>query len=291
MTPTLSICIPAYNGEGFLGRAIESALAQDFAGFELVIGDDGSTDRTVDLARSYRDARVRVLAFEENLGLAGNWNRTIQACRGAYIKYLAQDDLLCAGALQSFAEATTRFPNQGFFFCANEQIDGRGNHLRWRQPPSRPGVQSPSQLVAMLFVHGNQVGGPTNTLVRPEVFSEVGWFDPRCKYALDWVMWLQIAHRYGGVYLHDHLVRIREHEGSETRRLSKLDTTWDDGIEALRVLRQREPALHWWLNYARARQLAGLPRYAVRLMLVEGVLPLPALRHARNLLRGGLWYW
>jgi hypothetical protein len=64
-------------------------------------------------------------------------------------------------------------------------------------------------MLAMLFVRGNQVGGPTNTLVKSEVFSEVGWFDPRSKYPLDWVMWVQIARRDGGVYVGESLVRIR----------------------------------------------------------------------------------
>jgi glycosyltransferase involved in cell wall biosynthesis len=93
MNPAISICMPVYCGQTYLARALESALIQDFGDFELVVGDDASRDGTVDLAHSFKDSRVKVLAFRENLGLAGNWNRTIHACRGRYVKYLAQDDI------------------------------------------------------------------------------------------------------------------------------------------------------------------------------------------------------
>jgi hypothetical protein len=282
--------MPVYNGSRYIGQAIESALGQAFGDFELVVGDDGSTDGTVDLARSYGDPRVRVLAFETNLGLAGNWNRTIQACHGRYVKYLAQDDLLSPGALRVFMDATTRFPDHHFFFCANEQIDENGKHLRFRRPSCAVGPRTPAQMLAMLFLSGRQVGGPTNTLVRAGVFPEVGWFDPSCKYSLDWVMWVQIARRCGGVCLGESLVQIREHEGSETRRLTKLDAAWWDSYEALRVLRRREPSLRWWLNLGRLVKLGSLPRYAAEITLKEKVIPLRVLQHARNMLRDGLWW-
>jgi glycosyltransferase involved in cell wall biosynthesis len=281
--------MPVYNGKRYLGQAIDSVLGQDFDDFELVIGDDGSGDGTVDLARAYGDRRVRVLAFGTNVGLAGNWNRTIQACRGRYIKYLAQDDLLFPGALRAFMNAAARFPDHHFFFCANEQIDEDGARLRFRRPSCPVGPRSPAQMLGMLL-RGNPVGGPTNTLVRSEVFPEVGWFDPSCKYSLDWVMWVQIARRYGGVFLDESLVQVREHEESETRRLAKSGATWWDGYEALRVLRRREPTLRWWLNFARLVKLGSLPRYAVKAMLEEQTIPVGVVQHVRNVLRDGLWW-
>jgi glycosyltransferase involved in cell wall biosynthesis len=282
--------MPVYNGEAYLRQAMESVLAQEFGDFELVVGDDASRDGTLDIVHSFKDGRIRVLSFADNLGLAGNWNRTIQSCRGNFVKYLAQDDLFCPGALRAFFQATTRFSAQSFFFCANEQIDSRGNHLRWRRASCQAGPQSPAQLLALIFLRGNQIGGPTNTLVRSGVFAEVGWFDPRCKYSLDWVMWTQIARRHGGVHIDEPLVRIREHEGSETRRLARLDASWWDSYEALRVLRQRDPELVRWLNLARGLKAASLPRYAARLLLKERVLPLRALQHARRMLHDGLWW-
>ncbi|MFT5050479.1 MAG: glycosyltransferase involved in cell wall biosynthesis [Chlamydiales bacterium] len=84
----------AYNHEKWIGQAIESVLAQDFEDFEIVIGDDASTDRTLAIVQEYaaKDARVRPLPSEKNLGGRPNFKRTHGACRGDFINVLDGDD-------------------------------------------------------------------------------------------------------------------------------------------------------------------------------------------------------
>lgn len=294
MTPALSICLPVYNGERYLQAAIESALQQGFGDFELVICDDASTDHTVELCRSIKDPRLRLIEAHENLGLAGNWNRCIAACRGALLKYLAQDDLLLPGALESFLFHQSLYPDQSFFFCSNEQIDEDGATVRFRKPPLAHPLQSPDQLLRLLFEHGNQIGGPTNTLIRTAAIEEVGWFDARSSYSLDWVLWVQLARRFGGVYLDRPLVQIREHRGSETSRLARGDAgsgdlRWWDGYRALQILRDREPSLGPWLRRARHDFLLGMPRHALREAVRTRGLPPGLFGRALELLRDSGW--
>ena len=94
--PLVSVLIPVYNGEPYLVECIESILAQDFADYELLISDDGSTDGSPAIIRRYaeRDGRVRWWRNPKNLGIGGNFNACLKAARGEYIKYVLQDDKL-----------------------------------------------------------------------------------------------------------------------------------------------------------------------------------------------------
>ena len=98
--PRVSIGLPVYNGQNYLAAAIDSLLAQSFADFELIISDNGSTDRTPEICRQYaaRDKRIRYYREAENRGLAWNFNRTFKLARGEYFKWQAHDDL-CAPTL------------------------------------------------------------------------------------------------------------------------------------------------------------------------------------------------
>ncbi len=94
-SPRLSIGLPVYNGEEFLGRALDSLLAQTFSDFEIVIGDNASTDRTPEICQSYarRDPRLRYVRNQRNLGAVANWNRVFELSTAPLFKWAAHDDL------------------------------------------------------------------------------------------------------------------------------------------------------------------------------------------------------
>ena len=95
-TPKVSLGLPVYNGENFIAQAIESILAQTFTDFELIITDNGSTDRTPKICEAYaaRDRRVAYSRNPENLGAAPNFNRAFALSSGRYFKWVAHDDLI-----------------------------------------------------------------------------------------------------------------------------------------------------------------------------------------------------
>lgn len=94
--PLVSVCIPTYNNEDTIEETVSSVLRQTWKNLELVIVDDGSSDRTYELVTELaaEDKRIRLYRNGENLGMAGNWNRCLSLCRGDYLKLLCGDDLI-----------------------------------------------------------------------------------------------------------------------------------------------------------------------------------------------------
>ena len=93
MEPAITVLMPVFNGERFLGEAIESILNQTFADFELLIIDDGSTDKTIDIINSYNDDRIRLIKNEKNLGISRSLNKGIDLARAGLIARMDADDI------------------------------------------------------------------------------------------------------------------------------------------------------------------------------------------------------
>lgn len=93
--PRVSIGLPVYNGERYLAQAIDSLLAQTFQDFELIISDNGSSDATEAICKTYaeRDSRVRYYRNPYNMGVAANFTRVFELSRGDYFKWASHDDL------------------------------------------------------------------------------------------------------------------------------------------------------------------------------------------------------
>jgi glycosyltransferase involved in cell wall biosynthesis len=113
-TPPVSIGLPVRDGERFLAEAIDSILAQTFPDFELVISDNASSDRTLQICEAYaaRDGRVRFYRQERNIGAARNFNLVFERSGGKYFKWAAHDDLIhptylarCVAALEADPDA------------------------------------------------------------------------------------------------------------------------------------------------------------------------------------------
>ena len=92
-TPRVSVCIPVFNGARFIAAAIESVLRQTFTDFELIIVDDHSSDRSLEIISGFHDDRLRVVVNERNLGAEGNWNRCLTESKGIYLKMAGLVDL------------------------------------------------------------------------------------------------------------------------------------------------------------------------------------------------------
>jgi succinoglycan biosynthesis protein ExoO len=92
MNPLVSVIIPAYNAENYIEKAIQSVLEQTYPNFEVIVIDDNSTDRTVDVVREFRDERIKLLVNEQNMGPSYSRNRGIIEAKGEWIALLDSDD-------------------------------------------------------------------------------------------------------------------------------------------------------------------------------------------------------
>jgi glycosyltransferase involved in cell wall biosynthesis len=125
----LSIGLPVFNGERFLSAAIQSALDGSFTDFELIISDNGSTDATEAISRSFADGddRIRYVRNATNIGPAGNFNQVFRASSGEYFKWLAYDDLCGPDLLTRCIEVLDSDPS--IVLCSGRYVEIDENGL------------------------------------------------------------------------------------------------------------------------------------------------------------------
>lgn len=126
--PEVSIIMPAYNAERYIGEAIESVLAQTLTDWELIVVDDGSTDRTPVILREIGDARVRIL-HQKNQGPASARNAGLEAAIGRYVAFLDADDLYLPSALADLSEYLDTHPECDIVYSDGIMCDQDKNKL------------------------------------------------------------------------------------------------------------------------------------------------------------------
>ncbi len=226
-SPTISVCVPTYNGQAFLDECLAGLAAQTFGDFEVLIVDDCSSDRTVEMARAWaaRDERFSVHVNASNLGLVGNWNRCIELARGEWIKFMFQDDLIeprCLEAMlaagehsRGFVACSRTFVFEGF--CEPSLRDFYLGHQTTLESlfAGAPFMPAEDYCRAKLdLLDANIVGEPTVTMIRKRLFDEYGLFDPMLVQICDSEMWTRLASNVGIAFVPDPLVAFRVHGAS-----------------------------------------------------------------------------
>jgi glycosyltransferase involved in cell wall biosynthesis len=129
--PKVSIGLPVYNGEKYVGAAIEAILGQSFSDFELIICDNASSDLTEEICReaAARDPRIRYYRNPKNLGAAPNFNRCIDFADGLYFKWAAHDDICLPDYLARCVQVLDQSPDVIACHSGTQFIDGSGEVL------------------------------------------------------------------------------------------------------------------------------------------------------------------
>lgn len=193
-TPKVSICIPVYNSSAYLTAAVESALAQRYGSFEILIVDDCSTDGCADIAARYaeRDSRVRFVSNSSNVGMVQNWNRCLELARGEYIKFLFGDDLLSSpDNLGRLADVLDRHRNVTLACSFRTLIDHGGHAMTERgfTPTGRP-VSGLLAIRDCLTAARNYIGEPSVVMFR-KLQAERG-FHGGYRQMVDLEMWFHL---------------------------------------------------------------------------------------------------
>lgn len=124
----ISVILPAYNAEKYLQKAIDSILAQTYANFELLVINDGSTDRTEEIVLSYSDPRIRYIKNEENLKLIKTLNKGIDLARGTYIARMDADDISLPDRLEKELDFMEKHPD--ISACSSKVYHLKGNEIK-----------------------------------------------------------------------------------------------------------------------------------------------------------------
>jgi hypothetical protein len=240
--PFWSVMIPAYDADAYLEETLGSVLAQDPGADRMQIGvvDDASpgADRAREIVRRLAPGRVEFHGSEENLGLAGNWNRCIRLSRGRWVHLLHQDDLVLPGFYGRIEAAAAGRPGLSAAFCRHRTIDGRGETLRVSEPEREtPGTVD--DLLARLAT-GQRIQCPSIAVSR-STYERVGGFREDLCYSLDWEMWARVAADGPVWYEPEPMACYRVHPGNESSRLVRAGADLDDAERCLGMILGRLP--------------------------------------------------
>jgi len=207
--PKVSIVIPCYNRERYLGLAVQSALNQTYTDFELIIVDDGSTDASLQIAKQFarEDSRIKVLVSEKNQGVAFALKTGFDAAKGEFVGQVDSDDLLEPLALELTVQTLEDDPGLGMVYTNYLDIDSEGNKLRVGSRCSIP--YSRQRLLSHFMTFHFR-------LIRKSIYIKSGGINTKFQTSEDYDLCLRISEiaRIGKV--NDFLYLYRCHSNSLT---------------------------------------------------------------------------
>lgn len=216
-SPTVSICIPAYNYARFLPDAIESVLAQTFHDFELVIVDNCSTDTTAEVVSRYAagDHRIRYVCNEVNVGAQENLNRCLHNASGEFVKILCADDLLAPECIARMVAVFAEHPSVALVASGRQLVDSSLRPLRKISFSRRFRVIPSARVINLCLFNGNYIGEPSAVLFRRRDAQR--GFNTTYAQLIDLEMWFHLLAQGDFATIPEALCIFRQHDAQETR--------------------------------------------------------------------------
>lgn len=222
--PKVSVVIPAYNAMTYLPDTLNSVLQQTFSDFEVLIIDDGSTDRIQAwVAQNITDPRVRLIA-QANQGLSAARNTGIANAQGEYVAFLDADDLWKPTKLEVQVHYLDNNSAVGLVYNWIAVIDAEGKPTGkvWRGDIEGDVLEE--------VLQRNIIDCPS-VLVRRKCFEDVGVFDRTLRSVEDWDMWIRIAACYRFAVTREPLVYYRQHSSNMSKNWRVMEQAFHQVIE------------------------------------------------------------
>lgn len=199
LTPRITVLIGSYNNAATLDRAIDAILDQTVAELELIVIDDGSSDATPEVAARAmeRDARVRFLPMERNLGIARSLNEGLRAARAPVVAVQDADDFSAPERLERQLAVLDARPEVAVVGTRMHEVDEAGRALAPRTSFAAGDVNE-------VLPRFNPVPN-TSAAFRRAAALEAGGYDARYRYAMEYDLWLRLADRWQVVTLDEPL--------------------------------------------------------------------------------------
>jgi glycosyltransferase involved in cell wall biosynthesis len=260
---TISVIIPAYNAEGTILETIESVQQQTFSDLEIIVIDDGSSDRTLDLLDTVVDERLKVYSYEHE-GVSVARNRGIAQATGAYISFIDADDLWTKDKLSKQLLALQQTEQAGVAYShliyLVESVDTRDNTKNTSFVPGEKLTFRGNIYPDLLL--GNFIGNGSNILARREAIESVGEFDPTLKSCEDWDYFLRLAAKWDFVLVPEPQIFYRKSAGTLTSNAQIMEET---GLQVLKRAHQTSILNH--SEQQKNRSIANFYRYCSQLYL------------------------
>ena len=266
----VSVIIPVYKVEQYIADTVQSVLNQTYQNFELIIIDDGSPDRSVEICRQFTDPRIKIIS-QKNRGLAGARNTGIRHATGDYLAFLDSDDVWLPEMLEKNVAHLEAAPEVGVSFNRSAFIDEAGKSLGIYTMPQLKNIDVPCLL------RGSPIGNGSAVVIKREVFEAIRYqaklygevedfyFDDCFRQSEDIECWLRIVittpWKIEGIP--DVLTLYRVNSGGLSANVLKQLESWEKVIE--KICSYAPEQIAQWGNYGKAYQLRYLARNAVRM--------------------------
>ena len=221
--PAISVCIPTYNGAKYIAQTIESILNQTFTDFEIIVSDDGSLDKTLEIVSSFNDPRIVRIDRLSKVGAEANWNNAVATASASLVKLVCQDDILYPQCLEVEAQTMNRSENQDVSFCFHlrDFVTPNSRKLSSRRV-GYSNLQKYSKteiLTKVVRSGGNPIGEPMAVTMRKLSLNSAGKF--RGDYVIDLDMWSKLSDQGSALFIEQHLSAFRISKTSWTSNLKK----------------------------------------------------------------------
>lgn len=224
--PLVSIIIPVYNGSNYVGEAIDSALAQTYKNIEIIVVNDGSTDNTEEIIKSYGN-KLRYFK-KENGGVSTALNLGIKKSKGEYISWLSHDDVYYPNKIERQVEELKKIENKNrnkTILMSNFAVINKNSRIVSKTHfENNFKLNSDfSQLYPILLGIVNGC-----TLLIPKVcIIDGGYFDENLKLTQDYDLWFKIFPKCRIIFMNDILVKMRVHRGQGTWKIKDVNGEYD----------------------------------------------------------------
>jgi glycosyltransferase involved in cell wall biosynthesis len=250
MNIDFSVIIPAYNADKFIAEAISSALIQEGITLEVIVVNDGSTDKTLDIAQSFGD-RIRIIS-QPNAGLASARNSGAKSAQGKLLAFLDADDIWLPGKLYSQMD---KF-QQGYKLAYTNRLNfGEIGDLPILQSEVTPMKEGD---IWKDLLYANMISASSSVIAK-QLFDEMGGFSAQLRSCEDWDLWLRCAEKNPIGYCSQPFLKYRMHAGGlskDYRFMSKMRTVVlqralsSERAKALSPLNKRKILSHRWSTSA-----------------------------------------
>ncbi|KKQ24791.1 MAG: Glycosyl transferase family 2 [Candidatus Roizmanbacteria bacterium GW2011_GWC2_37_13] len=212
----VSIIIPSYNHEKYVGYALESVFSQTFQDFEIIITDDNSQDKTVEEIKKFNDPRIKLYPSMKNQGVCVAINNCLEHCRGEYVAHLNSDDAFFPDKLEKQVKYLDNHPKIGAVFSQVRMIDEEGNNL----PDSAHfhglmnGLRNRSryQWLNYFFYNCRWLWHPS-MMMRKKAYDDIGYHNPCLAQIQDFDIGIKLSLKYELYIIQERLTKFRIRAG------------------------------------------------------------------------------
>jgi GT2 family glycosyltransferase len=251
----ISVIIPAYNAERTLLETVDSVQNQTLSDIEIIIINDGSTDRTWNTIENLSDSRIKAFSYE-NGGVAVARNRGIAQATGEFVAFIDADDLWTPDKLDLQLAALKQHPEAGIAYSWNYfYYDRTGERIPGHVADFEGDVYAP-------LLQENFIANGSNPLIRRHAIDKIGGFDPTFPHCADWDFYLRLAAKWQFVRVPQHQVLYRQSSHSmsstkvteiEQQCLAMLEKTYQIAPAKYQVLKPK--SLAWIYEYCTQQYL------------------------------------